>query len=461
MAPVPAAPALSKKLETPQSAAIGCSSAEGSVRNLRYMSPKRIEVKYVDENEHLSPRGVALEMESWIASTRADISQLKEFYLDRLANREFAELGPKTIALGPKVALLCKERADTATPRTSNVRRFVTCPSDVSQPHANGAYARLGICSKDHLATAHVQDVEDLDITCNKCFNLIKLSEAPNCNGQPASCTVRANGGATSPFELLDMKLRDLRAALQVRLLDASSKVDVMRHLSQLRYHIDTALDWAPRHPNLGPLSEHTMQQVRQLTVTSRVLAPGVHVFSKRAEDLIVQKERACRSFVRDESIAGAPELDLTTKSNVSDSTSDPGGSTSDPGSAQVSDSTIDPVIVCDSNSDPGSAQVSDSTSDPGSDQRRSTHAEQYSIAMDMSNAPSVAEQLSQTRIVEDERRRWFYSQYFECKLACPDRALARKIFISDLYAKVKVEGIPTEEWEQWIRRQFQIPRAC
>merc|ERR1719221_2212875 len=94
---------------------------------------------------------------------------------------------------------------------------------------------------------------------------------------------------------LLDLKLAKLRSALEARLQDSSSKVNVMRHLTQLRYHIDTAIKWTPGCSEIGALSDHTVQQVKQLTATSRVLAPAVYIFSKRIENVVVQKERELR----------------------------------------------------------------------------------------------------------------------------------------------------------------------
>ena len=39
-------------------------------------------------------------------------------------------------------------------------------------------------------------------------------------------------------------------------------EVEVMRCLSQMRYHIDTALKWTAEGPEVGALTEHTLQQV-------------------------------------------------------------------------------------------------------------------------------------------------------------------------------------------------------
>merc|ERR1719221_1162167 len=97
---------------------------------------------------------------------------------------------------------------------------------------------------------------------------------------------------------LLDLKLQKLRAALEARLRDSSAKVNVIRHLTQLRYHIDTATKWSVGCSEIGALSDHTVQQMRQLTATSRVLAPAVYIFSKRIENVVAQKERELRKVM-------------------------------------------------------------------------------------------------------------------------------------------------------------------
>merc|ERR1719230_2353792 len=71
----------------------------------------------------------------------------------------------------------------------------------------------------------------------------------------------------------------------------------------------------------------------------------------------------------------------------------------------------------------------------------------------DVGNMQDANEYLSLKN--EDEQRRWFYSQCLTVKLACPDKARARKTLISDLYAKVREDGVPIENWVQWIRSQL------
>merc|ERR1740139_853725 len=55
----------------------------------------------------------------------------------------------------------------------------------------------------------------------------------------------------------------------------------------------------------------------------------------------------------------------------------------------------------------------------------------------------------------EDEQRRWFYAQTLTVKLSLSDKTRARKILISDLYAKVREEGVPIDGWVDWIRTQL------
>merc|ERR1719263_1413186 len=76
----------------------------------------------------------------------------------------------------------------------------------------------------------------------------------------------------------------------------------------------------------------------------------------------------------------------------------------------------------------------------------------------DVGNIQDANEYLSLKN--EDEQRRWFYSQCLTVKLACPDKARARKTLISDLYAKVREECVPIEDWTRWIRQQLMPDEA-
>merc|ERR1719424_879995 len=71
----------------------------------------------------------------------------------------------------------------------------------------------------------------------------------------------------------------------------------------------------------------------------------------------------------------------------------------------------------------------------------------------DVGNMQDANEYLSLKN--EDEQRRWFYSQCLTVKLACTDKARARKCLISDLYSKVREEGVPIAKWVQWIKSQL------
>merc|ERR1719440_726160 len=77
----------------------------------------------------------------------------------------------------------------------------------------------------------------------------------------------------------------------------------------------------------------------------------------------------------------------------------------------------------------------------------------------DVGNMQDANEYLSLKN--EDEQRRWFYSQCLTVKLACPDKARARKTLISDLYAKVREEGVAIENWVAWIRSQLMPEEAA
>merc|ERR1719458_882154 len=292
----------------------------------------------------------------------------------------------------------------------------------------------LHIISRPTFSMAAAKDIEDLEIMCNNCFNLIKSSEASSCTGDPAECPLAMKNGGKSVMEkpqgmlgLLDLKLQKLRSALEARLQDSSSKVNVMRHLTQLKYHIDTAVKWVPGCTEIGALSDHTVLQVKQLTATSRVLAPAVYIFSKRIENVVVQKERELRK-------AMVQHL-----------------SPSKGGGCEVGSMDGDHDDLNDSIADVNSI-VSELDSDCGT-QDAETTVTQDGPANDVGNVQDANDYLSLKN--EDEQRRWFYSQCLTVKLACPDKARARKTLISDLYAKVRSEGVPIEGWVHWIRSQL------
>jgi hypothetical protein len=366
-------------------------------------------------------REASLDLSSGDAtSKKANISHLKEFYLQRLAKNE-----PHVAArLG---AQMQKSGGDPAQPQASG--QSVARPTFPSVAQTTGA-----------------RDIEDLEIMCNNCFNLIKSSEASNCTGDPGACPVALRAGSgegtakpSGQIQMLDLKLQKLRTALEARLQDASSKVNVMRHLTQLRYHIDTAAKWVPGCSEIGALSDHTVQQVKQLTSTSRHLAPAVYIFSKRIENVVVQKERELRKVMVQSSAVSKTggggydgvTLDFNDRDALADSVADVNS------------------IVSELDSDTGTQYAETAVTQDGGPVGGG----------DVGNVNDANEYLSLKN--EDEQRRWFYSQCLTVKLACPDKARARKTLISDLYAKVREEGVPIENWVNWIRQQLMPEEAA
>jgi len=333
-------------------------------------------------------------------TSKMDVPSLKEFYLQKLAKNENGS-GAGRLVGGSAVI-------------------------DAAQPQATGQQVARPTFAPN------TNDIEDLEIMCNNCFNLIKSSEAAECSGDPGGCPLaqRSGGGSadrpSGAVGLLDLKLKRLRSALEARLQDASSKVNVMRHLTQLRYHIDTAIKWVPGCPEIGALSDHTVVQVKQLTATSRVLAPAVYIFSKRIENVVVQKERELRRAM----------VQQTTKA-----TPDNAGSMS-----------IVRDDACESVADVNSI-VSEMDSDCGTQYAETLVTQQEGAGHDVGNVQDANDYLSLRN--EDEQRRWFYSQCLTVKLACPDKNRAKKMLISDLYAKVKGEGVAIESWVPWIRNHL------
>mmetsp|Transcript_14410 Transcript_14410/g.25355 ORF Transcript_14410/g.25355 Transcript_14410/m.25355 type:complete len:438 (+) Transcript_14410:63-1376(+) len=339
------------------------------------------------------------------STTKSSISNLKEFYLQRLSRNE------------PSVAARLAAKADGNGGSRIPVRNSRRPSTSQLDGTAGGP-----------------KKVEEMEVMCTNCFNLLKASDAssdshPCALGTCSPATQRPLGNV----ELLDMKLQSLRAALEARIQDNENKVNVLRHLTQLRYHITTAGKWSRGCAEIGPLSNHTVQQVKQLTATSRVLAPAVYIFSKRVENIILQKERTLQNA------ASAP------------SSNSPAGRT--PMSAGT-DSSYEMKLASSSNRGGDASVVAEMDSDCGT-QYAETAVTQDGPSTDVGNVQDANEYLSLRN--EDEQRRWFYSQCLAAKLACSDQNKARKILISDLYAKVRSEKVPLERWSQWIKNQLNM----
>mmetsp|Transcript_83419 Transcript_83419/g.223202 ORF Transcript_83419/g.223202 Transcript_83419/m.223202 type:complete len:464 (-) Transcript_83419:112-1503(-) len=340
------------------------------------------------------------------------MANLKDFYLKRLSSQADAAAGPK--------------RADPADQK----------PAAVGQRPTLGA-AAAAPASKPQRPTmnkAKSTDVEDLDVMCNTCFELIKTSEAARCTGSCDTCEFAGRSTGVRPsqpdglFGVLNMKMHQLRAALEQRLRDTSTKVNVMRHLTQLRYHLDTALKWTVGCSEIGALSEYTVTQVKQLTAAARHLNPAVFVFSKRIENVVCQKEKELRKAALNRGVQGS-------------------GDTASGGGARGMDLTTTDSI------DKANSIISDLASDCGTQRPETVVTRDDSVVGDVGDLASAEAMLSLRN--EDEERRWFYSQCLTVKLSCSDKSKTRKILISDLYSQVKEEQIPVKDWEQWIRKQL------
>jgi len=385
------------------------------------------------------------------AGSAANIDTLKEFYLKRLSKAD--PRGTGRLGMEPLGSRAFGGNADAG---------------DAAQPQASGQHgaARLPVGTLPAARPGAARDIEDLEIWCSNCFNSIKVSDASACTGKPSTCAAAmrlSKGGAEaaddeqprSYLALLDLKLQKLRASVEARLQDANSKVVVMRHLTQLRFNIDLAVNWTPGCSDIGVLSEHTVQQVKQLTITSRVLAPAVYVFSKRVENVIVQKERELRKADAAKATPSAPS-----RAGSVYGTSTSTRSTVHPGSTAQEYMSYDGEMDdrCNSLADVNSI-VSDLDSNCGTEHLETVVTNQEGAGTaDVGNLGDANDFLSLKN--EDEQRRWFYAQCVSVKLTCPDKARARSMLISDLYTQVRAQGLPIEQWIPWVRKQLMPPSA-
>lgn len=319
---------------------------------------------------------------------RGNISRLKEFYIRRLSQND---------GVAPAMARLRQSRSPRSnfgSPRTSP--RQTPRSSEVESPES--IYEKY-VTGKASLPTWP--------------------PPVGNTNGLSK---------VAPRIEMLNAKLISLRAALESRILDGSSQSNVLRHLTQLRYHLDSALKWGPDAADLGAISEHTIQQVQQLASTARVLARGVYLFSKRAENILIQKERALKK-------AAQVLFEDQRKSYNSDFKGDMRIPTSRLSKAES-------TVVSELDSECGTMYADTVITCPA----------------DVGNVQDVNDYLALKS--EDQQRRWFYSQCLAAKLVTSDQARARKILISDLYAKVKASGIPITNWMMFIQEQLMLGRG-
>mmetsp|Transcript_28137 Transcript_28137/g.52772 ORF Transcript_28137/g.52772 Transcript_28137/m.52772 type:complete len:354 (-) Transcript_28137:20-1081(-) len=227
----------------------------------------------------------------------------------------------------------------------------------------------------------------------------------------------------------LNAKLERLQADLESRILDDGLENKARRHLTQLRHHISTALQWTT--DSTGLPSEQTAQQVKQLNSTARVLAPAVYVFSKRAEHCIVQKERALKK--------------------ASPVVSDTGGYQK----FGFSDVPLD-LKVPPSRYKAESTVVSELDSECGT-MYADTIVTWDAPSTDVGNVQDVNDYWLMKS--EDEQRRWFYSLCLSAKMSAKDQVNARKVLISDLYLKARAASLPIGSWATYITEAL-LPNA-
>merc|ERR1712007_4896 len=228
---------------------------------------------------------------------------------------------------------------------------------------------------------------------------------------------------------LLDMKLNKLQAALEKRLQESDpQKVSVMRHLTQLKYQIGTAKKWNPADPEAACLSDRVVSKVKELVASARLHAPTVYIFSKRVENVIVQKERAFRKLV-------AQSTALSPQSNVPFSLA---------GSVKSLVTEVNSCVSANSATGTETEMESCSTISEGT-------------AFDVGNMHEASEML-ETRS-EVEQRHWFYKQCLRARVTsgCSDKSLIKNPLIADLYTKVRSEQVPIKDWVPWIHRQVTL----
>jgi len=258
------------------------------------------------------------------------------------------------------------------------------------------------------------------------------------------------------------VKLAKLRTLLEMRLQAQRTKVSVMRHLTQLRYHIDVAAQWTYGANQIGALSERTIEQVKQLTATSRVLAPAVYIFSRRVENMIMQKERelkkslisvppACTISPRPLTSRGPSSTSVVTATGASPTALVAGCPLSPDRKSCDFDSFSETTTMA------GSSFIDDFFSLCGT--QSTEHPTLDSPKLRSFSQTALSQQT--VGLDDSELRSWFYYQCLSEKISRKNTIVGpgQTPLVSDLYSKVQKEKVPTQQWLQWMKLQLDVER--
>eukprot|EP00397_Hematodinium_sp_SG-2012_P010834 GEMP01010960.1.p1 GENE.GEMP01010960.1~~GEMP01010960.1.p1 ORF type:complete len:390 (-),score=66.10 GEMP01010960.1:2072-3241(-) len=328
------------------------------------------------------------------SAKKANIDHLKDFYLKRWATQESARTS----------------HGGTGTLGSTFVGR-----NYASVPRGSGVSSRA---PRAPVAPPQETTVDEVEAMCNNCFSILKANDAAAHGMQCLTSSQKCE----NTNEIFNAKLKKVSQELSTRMTsEAASKIHHVRHLTQLNYHLQTAIKWVPGCSELGALSEHTLRQVGQLTTTARHLAPELFAFSKRVDLGVTQKEKNLRNLVTHQPAGG----NYISAEGKNDAIEDGRG--------------IEIKSI-----------VSEMDSDCGTQYSETLVTHDTKGNADVADIQSAAELLRLKD--EDEQRRWFYSQCLTIKLGCPEKSRARRVLISDLYTEVKEQKIPIDQWLKWIK---------
>lgn len=401
------------------------------------------------------------------SSKRVNVNMLKDFYIKRLEVQKQNQASDASTGRG------------LSSTQTSSSSIAGGGYSSNPTGGAAGAAARNGAASSSSRARARIALPKSTDTTNLSgteggmsgeenqqnlvlCLNTGALLDTETANaggGATANGATSTEGGGGSSEEnqltVFDIRLSSLKGVIESRIAASGLKATVMRHLTQVKYHLETAEKWTLISVDIGVLSEHTVHSLQSIVSSALTLVPGEYVIAKRVCTVVKAKEKFIRKVkIEKGELSARPEdRDLLANGDENAYYDD-----DDIAKSEVKSVVSEMVSDCGTQVT-GTEVTQQSTFMRGLQQevRAGTNAPLLNNtggSNDVANLNSLTSDMTACK-TEEEQRRWFYSQCLNIKLNCADKQKARKTLISDMYAQCRAEQVPMSEWIKWINAKF------
>ncbi|CAD7969521.1 unnamed protein product, partial [Amoebophrya sp. A120] len=368
------------------------------------------------------------------AEKRVNVNQLKEFYLKRLEVQKTSHLTGSSAAGGASSSSAGSSKNGLSG---SSQNIFGTTGgltgSTVGTP-ASTFGSTVSTVAKNRIALPKADANTE---TVTLCLNTNTLeTENSKLLGKSGTPLHLESLPPVERVENYNSRLSNFAQTLQERIEKNQLKAGVTRHLTQVKYHLETAKGWTMGCVDIGVLSEHTVVSLASIVSSALTLVPQEYVISKRVHTIVREKEKYLRKLKIE---AGQ----LATRPEDADDLEDADEDERADGAKSEVTSVVGLSSYCGTEI---SATDITATSRGGTGLAPPIN--------DVANLSSLQTDMNACKTDEDKRR-WFYSQCLTVKLKCTDKDKAKKTLISDIYKTCLEQKIPMENWTAWIHEQF------